>query len=339
MKKEMKKYTISILLVIVLTLFALWYALKDDKVAVINLLKSISPMCLILILGCSLLYHICIAASLFVITREKYSTYKFKDALCNAYVGSFFSGITPSSSGGQVGQVVIFRYSGVKSSDAAGVLWLDFVMYQVVLIVYTFFLVLFRFYRFSNENSILFILIAIGFLMNGIVLLMLFAIAFFPRQFQQICLFIINLFYKLHFIHDYDKAIHKCESYLYAFTKNINQNRNNKKLICKLIVINIVRLTLFYSIPYMIGKLIHIDMHFFDALTLSSYVSMANNMFPVPGASGGAEIMFKNLYTIIIDPIHVSTIMILWRIVTFHFSLIVGGILFIFEKVKRRVKV
>lgn len=339
MKKKTRNYALSILLIVVLTLFALWYTLKDDKEAVFEVLKSISPISFIAILGCSLLYYIFIALSIFVIAREKYPHYRFISALSNAYIGGFFSGVTPSASGGQAGQIYVFHKQGVHSSDAAGILWMDFVMYQVVLIFYTLILVLLKFPVFSGRIPALFTMIFIGFCMNGVVLLMLFSMAFFPKTFKKVCLKIVHLLHKMHLLRDQKKALKKFDDYLEAFTVNINKNRSNKKLIWKLIVINIARLTAYYSIPFLIGMLIHVKMDFIDSLALSSYVSMANAFFPVPGASGGTEMMFYQLYSMIMQPAYVSTILILWRVVTFHLSLMIGGVMFIYEKLKRRVRI
>lgn len=133
-----------------------------------------------------------------------------------------------------------------------------------------------------------------------------------------------------------ERIIHKCDDYLEAFTVNINKNRNNKKLVWKLVAINVLRLSAYYSIPFLIGTFLHVPFDFLDSLALSSYVSMANAFFPVPGASGGTEFMFHQLYSLIISPAYVSTILILWRVVTFHLGLIIGGLSFIYEKLRRR---
>lgn len=337
MKKETKKYLISILLLIGLTAFALWFTLKDNSEQVFEILSGLSGITIVLILGCCVLYYLFIALSLYVITKEKYPHYKFRWALSNAYIGGFFSGITPSASGGQVAQVYIYKKQGVDTSDSAGFLWLDFVVYQVVLIAYTLILLFLRFSKFSGEYSALFMMILIGFLMNGAVLMMLFSMAFFPKKFKQICIFAVKLLSKMHLVKDTQKAIQKCDDYLEAFTTNINKNRNNKKLIVKLIFVNIARLTAYYSIPFMLGALIGTSFDFVDSMALSAFVSMANAFFPVPGASGGTEMMFFTLYSLIISPVYVSTILILWRVVTFHLGLVVGGILFIFEKFRRRM--
>lgn len=336
MKKETKKYVFSVLLLIVLTLFALWFTLKDDHGNVLRILSSLSLLSIMEILGLCLFYYLFIALSLFVITKEKYPHYKFRYAISNAYIGGFFSGITPSASGGQVGQIYVFRKHGVDPSDSAGILWLDFVMYQVVLILYTIVLLLLRFTKFSGEYPALFTIIFIGFLMNSTVLFFLFSMAFFPKKFKAICLFLVKLLSKLHLLKDQKKAMEKSDAVLVAFTENINKNRNNKKLVWKLVLINFLRLSSYFAIPFLIGTILHIKIDFLDSLALSSFVSMANAFFPVPGASGGTEMMFHSLYSLILPQQYVSTVLILWRVVTFHLSLIVGGTLFIIEKFRRR---
>lgn len=337
MKKETRKYILSILLLVALTIFALWYTLKNDTDAIFAVLKSITPIKFVLILGCSLLYYAFIALSLHVITKEKYPHYKFRESLCNAYIGGFFSGVTPSASGGQAGQIYVYHKQGVNTSDAAGILWMDFVMYQLMLILYTSVLLVLRFTKFSGRMPALFTMIFMGYVMNGVVLSMLFSMAFFPNQFRKFCTSIICLLVKLHILKDKEKAVKKCEDYLEAFTVNINKNRSNKKLIWKLAIVNVLRMTAYYSIPYIIAYLIGVRIDFIDSLALSSFVSMASTFFPVPGATGGTEILFDQLYLMIMPAAFVSSTLILWRVVTFHLALVVGGCLFIIVKLKRRV--
>ncbi|MGN1343899.1 MAG: YbhN family protein, partial [Traorella sp.] len=279
-----------------------------------------------------------LALSLYVITKETYPHFSFKDAYKDAYIGGFFSGITPSSSGGQFGQMYIYQLQGIKPSDSASILWLDFVMYQVVLMFYTAVLVILKFPVFFKESYLLFSLIFMGFLINGIVLVCLLLIIFMPRQFRKICMSIVKVLSKIHLLKNPDSIIEKLNHTLYDFHVNVHANRKNIKLLGKLFLVNVLRLTVYYSIPYAIGLILGIKVDFMNSLALSSYVSMANAFFPIPGASGGTEIMFQSLYSMILQMDYVSVILILWRVVTFHLSIVIGSGIFIYEKTKRRVK-
>ena len=108
-------------------------------------------------------------------------------------------------------------------------------------------------------------------------------------------------------------------------------------MIARLIILNILRLTLYFSLPLVIGLALNIPyekMPIIDVIAMSSFVTMVNSFFPVPGASGGTEMMFVEIFSILNSAKYASSIMIIWRFATYHFVLLLGGCLFLW--VKRR---
>ncbi len=69
-----------------------------------------------------------------------------------------------------------------------------------------------------------------------------------------------------------------------------------------------------------------------DVIALSSFVTMSNSFFPVPGASGGTEMMFVQIFGLLISAKYASSIMIIWRFATYHLILLIGGLLFVWVK-------
>ena len=69
-------------------------------------------------------------------------------------------------------------------------------------------------------------------------------------------------------------------------------------------------------------------------IAMSSFVTMANTFIPIPGASGGTEWAFVAIFTQIIQPTLAKSVMIFWRFSTYHFVMMVGGLVFVFAKRK-----
>ena len=109
-------------------------------------------------------------------------------------------------------------------------------------------------------------------------------------------------------------------------------------MIIQSVLWNIVRMTIQFMLPWFIanalGYSLGID-RLVDCLALSSFVLMANAFIPIPGASGGTEFVFTQLYgQMIADGAITSGIMILWRFSTYHLVMLVGAVIFVYLKQK-----
>lgn len=337
--KKSKSYILNFILIIFLTVFALWFALKDNFSEVMALLSNVSWYWFIIIIGWGVVYTLIISMILTVLARNYKKDYTFKEGIVNGFVGYFFSGITPSATGGQFAQIYILKKQGIKVSDGASLLWADFIIYQATMIVYVTILFLLRFLNFVTENPALFLIVLIGYIINSMVIILLATLAKFPRIYVKLSGLIVSLLHRFHIVKDKVKTLDMWTTQLSSFTVEINKLKSNRKLIMKVVLLNIVRLTCWFSLPYVIGIAIHANLHIdklLDVIACSSFVSMSNTFFPVPGASGGTEMVFTLIFNSnhLMNSMQASSTMILWRFSTYHFILIVGGIIFMLAKRK-----
>lgn len=338
MKKETKKYLISLLAVILLTIITLILTFKDEKEKILELLNELSSLAALVIVLFSLAYIACAGVSIYLITKIKYPTYRLSQAMINGLIGQFFSGITPGASGGQVGQIYVFSKQKVSAGDGASILYLEFIMYQIVLIVYTLFLLIWKLSSYYYRYPFILTLILIGFAVNGAVLVALWTIVRYPLFYEKVSLRLVHIAFKIHLVKDEEIVLAKWHDTLSRFMIEIKKNSSNKKLLFQLILVNIIRLTIYFAIPYSIGQCLHLDMPFWDTLALSSFVCMANAFFPVPGATGGTELMFITLFSLLLSASEAKSVMLCWRFATFHLVLILGGICLIGFKMIYRKK-
>lgn len=332
MSKEKRNYLIGVLVISVITILTLYFTLKDDNGSIMALLQSISPIAAIGILLYALLPIMCMGASLTAITKTYYPKFRYAQGLVNAFIGALFSGITPGASGGQVGQIFVYSKQGVPFASASSALWMDFIIYQITLIGYTVVFMILRFPMYYAKYPFLLSLILIGFLINGSVVVALWSMARFPALYEKISYWITHFLHTIHLVKNEEATLQAWNAQLQAFTREINASKDNKNLVFKLVIINILRLTAYFSIPYVIGLAMHQHMPLIDSIALSCFVSMANAFFPIPGASGGTEVMFHTLYSMLLQSALVSSIMLCWRFTTYHLILVIGMIMFIFVR-------
>ncbi len=100
--------------------------------------------------------------------------------------------------------------------------------------------------------------------------------------------------------------------------------------------INVIRLTILYVLPYAVALALGIDIHtsdLLDVIALSSFVVIANSFIPIPGASGGTEIIFGLLFRGLMGSL-TGAVMFLWRFSSYHIVVLIGGIVFAFLQSK-----
>lgn len=331
--KQGKKYALNLLLILVITVGAVWFAVKDNYEEVLHLIANIKWFYLLIIMVWGIIYTLVIGWIYQVFGRRYRKGYRFIHGAVVAFVGTFFSGITPSATGGQFAQAYIMKKQGIKVSDGASILWADFIVYQTTMMIYVTILFLLRFTQYSAQNA-WFNLILLGYLINAIVICALYTMALFPKVYVRLSGFVVNLLARLHIVKNRKETLASWNLQLTSFTTEIKKLTKDKKLILETAGINVIRMTLQFSLPFFIALMmgIHLEIaQLIDVIALSSFVMMANSFIPIPGASGGTEMVFALLFGTLFSS-STGAIMILWRFSTYHLVMIFGAVVFIISK-------
>lgn len=325
----MKKYLMNFVLILGLTGFALWLALKDNYQVVLDAISKMKPLSLIIILCWGILYTV-VWGLVYLVMGKKYNrNYTFTNGIVCAFVGTFMSGITPSSTGGQFAQAYILKKQGIKVSDGASLLWADFIIYQTTMMIYVTILFLLKFAYYSKQSS-WFNMILLGYVVNAIVVVALYTMALFPKFMLKLTAWAGGVMKKIKFIKNPEQKVEAWNLQVQSFTKEIKVLAQDKKNIVVCSLINIVRLTLLYSLPFVVARALGINLEpekMLDVIALSSFVLMANSFIPVPGASGGTEVVFSLMFQSMMGTL-TGAVMVLWRFSTYHVIILIGGIIF-----------
>ncbi len=331
MKKS--SYLWNFVLIAVITAAALWFALKDNYQEIIQAIQKLNGAALTIILVWGILYT-CVWGLVYVVLGRKFKkNYSLWSGILVAFTGTFFSGITPSATGGQFGQAYILKKQGISYSDGASILWADFIIYQTTMMIYVTILFCMKFFTYSHQ-SMWFNLVLAGYVVNFVVIFGLYTMALFPKAYIHLSQWGVKVLSKLHILKHPEKTLESWTLQMTSFTTEIKKLSKDKLAIVECIGINFVRLTMLYALPFVVARLLNIPLAFdqlIDVIALSSFVTMANSFIPIPGASGGTEMMFAILFTPLMKKL-TNAVLILWRVSTYHIILIVGGILFMIAK-------
>lgn len=330
MKKLLSNVWFSMFSIVLLTVLGLVFALYDSYKTVWTTISHLDPVRVVLIIILGIFPYLGWGAILMIFGRTIDKKYSYKNGIINAYVGGFMSGITPSSTGGQFAQVYAYRKAGLKTSQAAGLVSMDFFLYQIGYVILA--IVLYLVYLSTYTGFAISVIFAISLFINSFVVVVMWIMVQFPKLYHKISYWAIILLHKAKFIKNKEKILATWNETLDHFSESIEAVSQNPKVFWQALALNILRFLAYFATPFFIAILLDIHVsanQFLPILSLSGFVSIANTFVPLPGASGATESLFVIVISTIIGKADAASVMILWRFTNFYVPVIFGGWLFI----------
>lgn len=331
---EIKKFIRNIMIIIVFTILSLFFILKDNFNEILFAMQKVNLWVIIIVLVFGIIVWGMQAYSIKSYGNLFKGGYSFRSAIINSLVAGFFCGITPSASGGQIGQVDLMRHQGFKSSDIFSILWLDFISYQIALLVFSCLMIILKF-DFLINNLAFMLAVCLGFAINFIVVLLLVLIVIAPKLYLQLFEFLIKLGYKFKIVKDVDAKIIQIHQLAEGILLKIALIKDHPILFIKVLIVYLIRFLLVNLIPVVIILLLDYPINLsliFKIIALSCFVGIASSFIPIPGASGYSETLFILIFSNLYSRPSAIIIMLLWRFASFYSVLFTGAILYIYEK-------
>ena len=359
-KKGLLKYIFYIIFVLVATGLALFFSLKDNFNETVAAISQCRWEWLVLILAVVVFSVLIDALIIYIFCRLYTKRYHLHSAVATSLIGAFYSGITPSSSGGQIMQVYTLKKQGIEVSNAASIFVMWYILYQISLIGFGLVALIFKWNLFASMGNIDFMigdfsmsipiipLIFIGFGLNLAVTFSLFLMSYSHKFHNFIMHYGVALLAKIKIIKNPDKTRESLRIQVENFKVELRRLQSNIPVTILIVSLFILFFICRFSIPWFAGGALNafgdvvnadtgeVIMHtvgdynivsFFDACFLSSFHQMITGLIPSPGSSGVSELFFSlcfaNYYMTVPQ---MTAAQILWRTSTFHVLLLVGGL-------------
>lgn len=325
----MKKNIINFVIIITITILVLYISLKDNFIEIIN---SISNMNLYLFLLAIIIYIGYLFGKSIVmqiIVKNFKEDYTLKKSFRMGIETNFFHAITPFSTGGQPYEIYRLSKDGVNVIHSANISVQNFIIYQTALVILGTIALLYNQYMHLFEsNLVLKNLVALGFVINFLVIVILFMVTLLKKMNKVVINFCINILYKLKLIKNKEEKQQKFEQYLYDFNTGAKILLKNKWKFLLLILIELASLILLYLVPYFLIKGIemNIEISLIKIIVSSAYVMIIGSFVPIPGGTGGLEYGFIAFFGNLITGPILNASMLLWRFITYYFGMILGAV-------------
>ncbi|MBE6149514.1 MAG: flippase-like domain-containing protein [Firmicutes bacterium] len=316
----------NIILLFVLTIIILFFTMKDNYKEIIDALLNINIFWVIIS------YLLVLSYTFFktLVTHDVINSFKknkFNNTFFIQIITFFFNAITPFCTGGQPFQVYMFNKSGNKLVDSTNTVVQETIIHQIALLVVGITsIVLNSVFNIIELDGMLSLFLGVGFLVNVSTILLLLVLS----NTKKINKIIINFFLKIISIFKkVDKEKEKIYDSIEKFNTNSKLLLKNKLRFIKLILMNAFALICLYLVPVtLMFSLGYSDL--FNSITsivLVTFTSLISCFIPLPGGTVAQEYVFIVLFSAFVSNPLVSTLMILWRFITYYFPLIVGAII------------
>ena len=322
-----KKNLYNGLLIVIVTVLVLFFALKDDFLEKIEYLFSFNIWWLFFAILLVFLYWFLKSLVIYFCARKFDDRYPLKKAF-NLIMGTqFFNAVTPFSTGGQPYQIYKFKKHGFSLEKGTNIIIQDFIVYQIALILLgTIAIVTNNIFNIFPEDSFLEKLVFIGYLINLSVIILLFIVAFNKKGNRLILNLIIKIGARLKFIKNEEQFLDKSNETIENFHNNALFLMKSKIMFINIIIINLIALVCLYLVPFMLIMGLGESISPLVAIMTSAYVMLIGSFVPIPGGSGGLEFSFVRFYGYFVVGAKLSSIMIVWRLITYYLGLFVGAV-------------
>ncbi len=339
-KKFFKNPIVNVSLILLLSIGALYITMRDDFASVIAAVLSVHPAWYLVFAGWVLLHQFVMGVILTKITREIRPEYSYFKGFVNSISTSFFNGVSPGATGGQLSLLYLNSKQGIKPSESTSIMWFEFMIYQGSLTITVLALLVFGRKYFWNHHANLLPFIIAGFVVSAGIFIGLWAIVKFTWLYNFVTNTIIKLGTKLKFLKNPEKTLENLDKQIAIFEEGADNYKHNPKLITITLILNIVRNLMHFAFPFVVIYIVVPGATFsmlLPAMTLMSCVDLIDVFFIVPGAAGMTEYLFDLLYAGLfasmgLDVTLVSSVLLIWRFFSYYFIMIFGAVTFMIFK-------
>ncbi|MFW6256535.1 MAG: lysylphosphatidylglycerol synthase transmembrane domain-containing protein [Bacillota bacterium] len=308
--------------------------LTFDSSAFQKIIASIEP--LFLLLALCLLFSRWLASSLLIknLVKAIEEYISLKDALIIYLSGAFVSNVTPFASGGAPFQVYFFHKKGINIGKSSVIVVIQLLLRLFFLGFMT--LVFMFFFRDivspgAIPESIFYLAFGSGFLISIVII-------FFTLT-PGIAMKISDLIFSINKIKKLVKRSYRVKRWIVRARQEIEEFHyaldiisNNKRVLFMAGFYTFLNWSLLFMIMPVILKGLGGGNHFLQAYVMQTIFYLVLPFMPTPGASGIAEIGFASLFVSFIPGNLIGLVMFGWRLFTFYFMLLAGGI-FVFREI------
>lgn len=260
----------------------------------------------------------------------------FAQMMKYSFAGFFFSSITPSSTGGQPGQLYYMAKDKLKVSHSAFTLLCALLSFQCAAVFLGVVGVICSHGEVFKLQGRFAYVFPIGFALNLAIIAFLICVLF-TRRLAGFFIGIGLWFIKLRGIKPGERF--KFLRSFASYRKASALLKKNKSVFVKMLITSLVQLMLFHSVTFFCAHAIGCsDLDWFTVLRTQASLFISVSSLPLPGAAGVTEYGYALFYADLIPTALLGSVMLLSRFCSFTLPLVWSGLGLAGLSIKRKKK-
>lgn len=339
-KLKINKNLLGVFILVILIGLTLWVILKDnDILAIWNAMSSIKFEWLFLAMLAAVFFVCAEGFMIWYILKNLKSKATLLSCFGYSFVGFFFSGITPSASGGQPMQVYYMNKDKIKFADSSVALTIVATLYKFVLVLIGVVIAVFFNSTINHYLGGFIYLFYFGLGLNFIVVIALLFLMINPKAVKKILRKCERGLVKTHILKPSLSRARKLANIAYEYNTAVMLFVKNAKPIIVTTIFTILQRCSIFFVTYFIYRGLGLDEDSIVLVTvLQASVYVAVDLLPLPGAQGISELMYQTVFVFIFPGSYLAASVLVTRGVSFYLPLIIGVIVTIFFHFTRTVK-
>lgn len=333
-KKTVRRLVFNGALFASVMLLTFWNVFRGQSISgIAEIVKSMPCPCVLTAVGLALFF---VAAEGCMIWRLLKGIGEQAGVLrCIAYsfIGFFFSGITPSSTGGQPVQLYFMKRDRISLSASTVVLMTVGMSYKMVLVIVGAGILLFWNGPLTGYLDNYYWLYLTGLLLNAVVVAVLLFLMLSQRAVRGCFFWVEKLLVSLRLWRESASRREKMEIFLANYQDTVQFLRGNKGLLAEIVIGTFLQRVSVFVLTYVVYLGLGLSgTGMADIVLLQASVTVAVDMLPLPGAQGITEAMYGSVFRNIFRGETLPASMCLIRGVSFYFMLMLGLVVFVILK-------
>lgn len=311
---------------------------KDSLRVIAENIKNINIIYILICLFIIFLYFILQGLYMKIILRTLNYNISLKKCLFYSLVEFYFSGITPSSTGGQPVQLYYMTKDNIPIRKSYITLMLNTIFFKLIIVILGIVVLIFD-SSYALGNAFIYKLFFIlGFTFDCILvvigILLLFKTDFINSTFIKLISFCKK--FKI-FKHKLEKI--NTNEVIEKYKDEIDFVKSHNTTVLLTFIITFIQRLLMFSIIYVVYKALgYSSYNYFDLLIIQVSVQVAIEALPLPGGAGLSEGMLHNIFVIIFSLEIADVGMLLTRAFTFYIPLLISGIIIFTQYITMKIK-
>lgn len=264
-------------------------------------------------------------------------------AIKTSFLGKFYDGITPFSTGGQPMQIYYMTTKGVSGAESSAIVLIRYFGsifgFTFIGAVYMILGVVFGVLDGVSGSTLLMVAGWIGLTVNLIVPVFLAFFVFFPRFARALTQCFINAGAKLHIVKNKERAMAKALKTVEDFISSFKIIIKKPLLLVLFIACCLAENFLTFSVPYFAMEALscNVDGMFFTVMALNVFTTFGVSFIPTPGNSGVVEGMGVLAFSVAAGTA-LAWCVLIWRFAVYYVYILIGMIITICDLIIKNVK-